>query len=92
MDFLGDEFASEEVDGFIYKEFINEDYNCEIHDDKDADIMVMMSILEEIEKKEEDQVFNFKGSIRGRIVSCDRIKGAWDIYNDYFKYDSVLHE
>ena len=55
--------------------------------------MSMLSIQEELEKKEE-YVLNFRGSIKGRItVARDRLKGARDLYDDYFlRTNPVFHE
>ena len=55
--------------------------------------MSMMTIQEEMEKKEE-HVLNFKGSIKRRItVARDRLKGARDLYDDYFiRPNPVFHE
>ena len=79
MNSVGDEFHCSEVDEFILKDF----------NDEDADMVVMMSILEEIEK-EGDHVLNFWGLIKGMIVFVDgRIKGAHDLSDDFFKPDSV---
>ena len=53
----------------------------QIYDDEDADIIMMMSIQEEMKKQE--HVLNFKGSIKGQIVVArDRISGAQSLYND----------
>ena len=52
----------------------------------------MMTILEEVDKREE-HVLNFKGSIKGRVtVPHDRVKGARDLYGDYFSPNPVFHE
>ena len=63
-------------------------------DDGDEEAgMAMVSIQEKMEKNEE-HVLNFKGSIKGRItVARDRLKGARDLYDDYFKRPNpVFHE
>ena len=62
----------------------------EINGDKDAKMVVMMSILEKMGKQEE-HVSNFKGSIKG-TVARDRLKGAHDLYHNYFKPDPIFHE
>ena len=55
-------------------------------------MMLVMSIHEEIEKKEE-HVLKFMGSIKGMIVvNWDRIKGARDVNDDYFKPNLVFRE
>src|SRR5664279_800005 len=91
MDSSDDEYDYSVVDEFMYTEFITDDSESEIDTDNDADIMSMMSIQEEMEKKEE-HVLNFRGSIKGRIVMPrDRIKGARDLYNDYFRPVSYTH-
>ena len=55
------------------------------------DMMVMMSILEILKKKEE-HVLNFKILIKRRIaIPRDKIKDARLLYHDYFKPDSVFH-
>ncbi len=82
------------VDDFIYKEFVEGSSDEDKLDDGDEEnAMSMMSMQEELEKKEE-HVLNFKGSIKGRItVKRDRLKGARDLYDDYFKRPNpVFHE
>ena len=55
-------------------------------------MMLVMSIHEEIENKEE-HVLKFKGSIKVKIiVNWDRIKDTRGLYADYFKPNLVFRE
>ena len=67
MDSSDDQFDYKEVEKFIFNEFIADEFDSKISDDEDADMIVTMSILEKIKKKEK-HVRNFKGSIKGRII------------------------
>ena len=93
-----DSLSAEEYDysgmELIYNEFIDGSSDEDILDDGDKEVvMSLMSIQEEIEKKEV-HVINLKGSIKGRItVAHDRLKGVRDLYDDYFKHPKpVFHE
>ena len=61
MDLSNDDFDYKEHDDCIFKEFITW-RDLEIDDDEDAEMMVVMSTQEELDKKEE-HVVNFKGSM-----------------------------
>ena len=50
MDSTNKEFDNSELDDYMFKEFIDS-LDSDIIDDEDADMMVMMSIHEEIEKR-----------------------------------------
>ena len=89
-----EEYDYSAIDELVYKEFIDGSSDEDMFDDGDEEAaMSMMSIQEEMEKMEE-HVLNFKGSIKGRItVARDRLKGARDLYDDYFKRPNpVFHE
>lgn len=60
MDSLDNEFEINELDEFIYKGF----FDSSDSDDEVANIMLMMSIQEKMEKQVE-YVLNFKCSIKG---------------------------
>ena len=62
MDSSYDDFGYKELDDYIFEEFTDLS-NLDIDDDEDADIIMMMSIQEELEKQEE-HVSNFKVSIK----------------------------
>ena len=82
------------VDDFIYKEFVEGSSDEDKLDDGDEEnTMAMMSMQEELEKKEE-HILNFRGSIKGWItVTRDRLKGTRDLYDDYFnRPNPVFHE
>jgi hypothetical protein len=66
MDPPDDDFVHKELDDYIFKEFIDSS-DSDINDDKDVEVTVVMSIQEEMSKKEE-HVLNLKGSVKGMIV------------------------
>jgi hypothetical protein len=91
MDSSDGEFTYSKLVEFIFKEFTDLS-DSEIDQNKDDAMLVMMSILDKMEKKEE-HVLNFQGSMPGGIdVASDMIKVQQDLYDDYFKPNPTFHE
>ena len=63
-----EEYDYSAMDVMVYNEFIDGSSDDDMFEDGDEEAaMSMMSIQEELEKKEE-HVLNFRGSIKGRIT------------------------
>ena len=63
---------------------IQDDYFDSLDSDKEVDMIMLMSMQEEMDRQVE-HILNFKGSNkRGRVNNQDRISGARQLHKNYF--------